>query len=784
MAKSDVDEITDFFEKKLSGMQKLYTQMAKAGKDTSRLQDQINQETKNLRSMQSKGMANRQHAEVRGNIERRIESRDKTSIRMPNIANILAGGAQSPISGLGQMQRQASKPFKGVWDFQKAKDAHVKKLQAGLGEEGGYEDDDQRSKGAAAVRGQKKRAESGFGGNLMGKKMQGMIGKVGKFMESSKGQGMMAGGMMGASILTMIIKKAMEASPMLQQMLKIMNVAMTLFLRPIGDFIGGMLKPIMLFFLREVAIPMLQKGKTMIRLGEQFGKAALGLFLKPVETIYNAIVLALDKAVPFLGKDEREKRQMFSGIEEWKSEQKLMALAIQMGMGSIEEVMRLMKGGKLAISTQGSATGLTGNLPGGITLADVEAMVDKQGNSLLDQFKTIHAEKESNMYTTVKGMDGTSGTGGGNVISGMGVTSASIVTLGTAADTVAGTFTKLNTILEDMLPKNQNDADAQLQRDFDAAITGGKEKPEGWKNPNAIATDTSGIGKGGILPDVSTEQSAFLARVDELLEQMRKPNVAVDGVYQERMTGDAAWTEAMDSLKSMADKNISVLDSMKESAGIDTTPEGSYFNTAMDIPDAAGGNTGLTDESEEQEEALNQAEINAQRASESMETVASDMLKVQLATQLIKNNEKLRVTTTLAATENINKDVEETVGLFGAMAELTYEGYMKVEALIAKLGAMQKAFTKSGGSHGRQHGGMINESIFGIGESGQTYTFGEAGPEMVTPMFGGKPKGGDGIGPVNINVNIEKVSDDVDLEKLKPVIERALQEVHARRGMI
>ena len=276
MAKSDIDEITDFFEKKLVGMQKLYTQMAKAGKDTSRLQDQINQETKNLRSMQSKGMANRQHAEVRGNIERRIEARDKTSMRMPNIASILTGGAQSPISGLGQMQRQASKPFKGVWDFQKAKDAHVKKLQAGLGEEGGYEDDDQRSKGAASVRGQKKRAESGFGGNLMGKKMQGMIGKVGKFMESSKGQGMMAGGMMGASILTMIIKKAMEASPMLQQMLKIMNVAMTLFLRPIGDFIGGMLKPIMLFFLREVAIPMLAKGKGMIKMGEQFGKQALG----------------------------------------------------------------------------------------------------------------------------------------------------------------------------------------------------------------------------------------------------------------------------------------------------------------------------------------------------------------------------------------------------------------------------------------------------------------------------------------------------------------------------
>ena len=83
-----------------------------------------------------------------------------------------------------------------------------------------------------------------------------------------------------------------------------------------------------------------------------------------------------------------------------------------------------------------------------------------------------------------------------------------------------------------------------------------------------------------------------------------------------------------------------------------------------------------------------------------------------------------------------------------------------------------------------QHGGMINEPIFGIGKSGKSYSFGEAGQEKVTPMFGDKAKGGDSIGPVNINVNIDSVKDDVDLEKIKPIVERALQEVHARRGII
>jgi hypothetical protein len=147
-------------------------------------------------------------------------------------------------------------------------------------------------------------------------------------------------------------------------------------------------------------------------------------------------------------------------------------------------------------------------------------------------------------------------------------------------------------------------------------------------------------------------------------------------------------------------------------------------------------------------------------------------------------------------------------------AQLNVDGYNAVKALIAQIAsirASQTAYSRGGGGgrysmvHGQilplgsaaikyyqnlgvkvtpmQHGGMINEPIFGIGKSGQQYSFGEAGQEKVTPMFGDKAQGG-GIGPVNINVNIERVSDDVDLEKIKPIVERALQEVHARRGII
>ena len=145
---------------------------------------------------------------------------------------------------------------------------------------------------------------------------------------------------------------------------------------------------------------------------------------------------------------------------------------------------------------------------------------------------------------------------------------------------------------------------------------------------------------------------------------------------------------------------------------------------------------------------------------------------------------------------------------------LNVDGYNAVKALIAQIASVRArsmSYTTRGGGrmsmvHGRilplgsaainwyrnagvnvtqmQHGGMINEPIFGIGKSGQQYSFGEAGKEKVTPMFGDKAKGGGSIGPVNINVNIDSVKDDVDLEKIKPIVERALQEVHARRGII
>lgn len=58
-----------------------------------------------------------------------------------------------------------------------------------------------------------------------------------------------------AIVFEKMSKAVVDASPMLKAMLKLMDYGIMFMLRPIGDFIGFLLKPIMLFFFKNVAIP-------------------------------------------------------------------------------------------------------------------------------------------------------------------------------------------------------------------------------------------------------------------------------------------------------------------------------------------------------------------------------------------------------------------------------------------------------------------------------------------------------------------------------------------------
>ena len=90
-------------------------------------------------------------------------------------------------------------------------------------------------------------------------------------------------------------------------------------------------------------------------------------------------------------------------------------------------------------------------------------------------------------------------------------------------------------------------------------------------------------------------------------------------------------------------------------------------------------------------------------------------------------------------------------------------------------------FTSSRGNRGHQSnfaGGMIKEPVFGFGKSGRTYSFGERGAEMVTPM------GGMGGGStINITVN-GSIYSDKDMLNFQRTIMRAIEASNTRRSRL
>jgi len=58
-----------------------------------------------------------------------------------------------------------------------------------------------------------------------------------------------------AAVIFAVLKKALEVSPMFQQMLKLLKFGIMMILRPIGDFFGFVMRPILLILLRKFIIP-------------------------------------------------------------------------------------------------------------------------------------------------------------------------------------------------------------------------------------------------------------------------------------------------------------------------------------------------------------------------------------------------------------------------------------------------------------------------------------------------------------------------------------------------
>lgn len=131
------------------------------------------------------------------------------------------------------------------------------------GTEGKWSDasPEDRKKGAKLKEDTKGKETSGLADKLSGAK---------EFFGKHK-MGMMVGAG-SAGVLIGILKKAFDSSPMFQQIYKLLNFGIMMILRPIGDFFGFLMRPIMIMLLRKFIIPWYTKMyPQMMKWGTEIG---------------------------------------------------------------------------------------------------------------------------------------------------------------------------------------------------------------------------------------------------------------------------------------------------------------------------------------------------------------------------------------------------------------------------------------------------------------------------------------------------------------------------------
>ena len=86
------------------------------------------------------------------------------------------------------------------------------------------------------------------------------------------------------ALVQKLVSMTVDASPMLSQMLKLLNFSIMLILRPIGDFFGFFLRPLVVYFLRSVALPFYRQFRPIWqKLGWILGSSVLNNWLSVSE---------------------------------------------------------------------------------------------------------------------------------------------------------------------------------------------------------------------------------------------------------------------------------------------------------------------------------------------------------------------------------------------------------------------------------------------------------------------------------------------------------------------
>ena len=535
----------------------------------------------------------------------------------------------------------------------------------------------------------------------------------------------------GGSIIGMIGKKLFDSSPLLKAMKSLFDTSIMLIFRPIGDMIGGFLRPILLFFMKNIAVPFYKRFKDMSKFGEAQGKKVLGFLLSPQKTIEASITSTLGHFFPPLteaGQAKLEAAQRYSGIDDWMLKQMMEQEKTEKG--------ETFKYWALNHRRKHSLYGEEG----------------------MEQFGMYSKGTVQDMFGSVTGM----GTAHGfsDIKKGW---EPQIVDMVKSAETSGGAMTQVASIFE--LMRMSGDFSQSEIEMFQEAMS--KTKISGFN----IVASFEHIEKlfGKVSDDLSNRLNSFKASQLRYFSH-RSTNVgATDKQLQAVTAAQNVFGTAAYGWGDVTGGGLPQL-----TAGKNVVQQRNVVNAEIKQRlNPGGGTKSFTDRIYNSDGSL-KSDGEIRGIAKAMGVTNEDISRIADPNRF--GTESLSI---LRQSNNAALGVTGTKSGNDKKARAAVEKYNSdLSAWVS--GGMVGQAPQMGDLRNLAGGGLITEPVFGIGASGQRYAIAENGAERIMPA------GNNSNGGINhiLNINIGNVSKEADFDKLKPHIQRWILEANSRRGMI
>jgi hypothetical protein len=614
----------------------------------------------------------------------------------------------------------------------------------------------------------------------------------------------------GAGLGKMIV----DSSPMLKSMLKLLNVGVMLILRPIGDFVGFMLRPLLLEFVKKVAIPAYKSGAGLAKeWGTKMGKIILLLFTNPQEFLKGAVIDPLLNNFakmganiqrklmeigtylnPFMNKDEKEDELNRIITTQYDKSNALSDQAINKKYPGFFYDDKGLEGGLL---------GGIGDTETGKNLQKLQEMTTEElnlGNSKTD--KVIEKAKEVGVAVgdledkMTEGNVNTAKTA--ELLDALPEKIAEVLIPAPVATNSEGQTQ--DEVMEEQ--RNKFKENPYTGRDkFGQPIQGSQaiESKAAAKQAAAALASSAGVAI------ISVAGQKILDKYNDWKESNGGgPAVGVRG---DKEFGKWNTQVNNDPLVNLGPRAVTLREDaeMWSDAYAEAARLGSEVDDEYQILKTAASSSSqdMEDASCEIEKVLTfsrDAAGNMALMNDVTKLMSDNMLGAyahvksrfaQMGYKMVgitgggSGSSGIAPGGTTPSEELVNSEAKYRM-MFGdggpdVIKTLNSDGAAHYRAMYAagtpyKDRGQMLSFTKMA------KGGVITEKIFGIGAStGQGYMFGEAGPETVTPGIGGTVNNGGGS-TFNITINASNVG---DIERqLKPAILKMLKESTARAGIV